>query len=122
MTRRYALFLLLGFIVGACASTQPPPSIPLSARGQPVIVTTASHLSGHKLVTIGELREFNKNCGAARIAKGALAEFPGADAVTDYREERGRCSVEITEGGALQFCGFACQAKVVRFADLDASQ
>jgi hypothetical protein len=122
MTRQYALFLLLGLIVAACASTPPPSTTPLSARGQPVIVTTASHISGHKLVTIGEMREFNKNCGASRIAKGALAEFPGADAVTDYREDRGRCSVEITAGGELQFCGFMCQAKVVRFADLDISQ
>jgi hypothetical protein len=121
MMRRQALLLIL-FIAGACASQQPPPPMPLSARGQPVIVTTASHISGHKLVTIGAMREFNKNCGASRIAKGALAEFPGADAVTDYREERGRCSIEITAGGDLQFCGFVCQAKVVRFADLDASQ
>jgi hypothetical protein len=122
MKRRRALFLPIIFIASACGTQQPPPPMPLSARGRPVIVTTASHLSGHKLVTIGEMREFNKNCGASRIAKGALAEFPGADAVTDYREERGRCSIVITDGGDLQFCGFVCQAKVVRFADLESLQ
>ncbi len=122
MKRRYALLLPLGFIMAACTSAQPPAPMPLSARGRPVIVTTASHISGHKAVTIGEVREFNKNCGASRIAKGALAEFPGADAVTDYREERGRCSVEITAGGEVQFCGFVCQAKVARFADVGNSQ
>ena len=124
MKRDNLLILPLALIFTACASASPPPPppMPLSARGRPVVVTTASHISGHKLVTIGEMREFNKNCGAARIAKGALAEFPGADAVTDYREERGRCSVVITGGGDLQFCGFVCQAKVVRFADLSAAQ
>jgi hypothetical protein len=123
MMRRLLFFLLIVLIASACASQQPaPPPMPLSARGQPVIVTTASHISGHKLVTIGEMREFNKNCGASRIAKGALAEFPTVDAVTDYREGRGRCNVEITAGGDLQFCGFICQAKVVRFADLDAER
>jgi hypothetical protein len=122
MMRRAALLLPIVLIASACASEQPPPVMPLSARGKPVIVTTASHVSGHKLVTIGELREFNKNCGASRIAKGALAEFPGADAVTDYREERGRCSTVITGGGDVYFCGFVCQAKVVKFSDLDSSQ
>ncbi len=51
-----------------CAS-QAPLAMPLSTRGQAVTVTTASHVYGHKLVTVGELREFNKNCVAARIAK-----------------------------------------------------
>src|ERR1700758_4894523 len=91
-----------GFCVtlGACASQSKP--MPLARSGQPVIVTTDTQVQGHQLITIGALKEINKNCSADRMATGALQEFPKADAVIGYREGRGLCHTQITAGGDYQ--------------------
>jgi len=108
--------LALCIALAGCGAQKPKP-LPLTQAGQPIVVTTDTQVAGHQLKTIGEMREVNRNCGASRIAIGALKEFPHADAVISYHEQPGLCHTEIVAGGDYQFCDVICQAKVVKFVD-----